>query len=455
MRLATVVLAAGKGTRMKSALPKVLHQVGGKPMLGHVLDAVDKAGSEKTVVVAGFSAERVEEYLNGVAEVVYQEQQLGTAHALMQAADTLKTFPGHVLVVCGDTPMITSETLSMLVKHHIDNQATATVLTAMMEDPAGYGRVIRDDQGRVERIVEQKDGSPGELAIKEINTGFYCFAVPGLFETLTQISSENAQGEYYLTDIIKIYNSQSKIVTACVCDNPSEVMGINDRRQLAIAEKVLRSEVLERLMDAGVTIIDPSSTYVDSTVTVEPDTILYPGTILEGTTTIGKGSLVGPNTRIVNTIVGEESQVQYSVVLDSEVDSGCTIGPFSYIRPGTKLGLGVKVGDFVEIKKSIIGNKSKVPHLSYIGDAIIGKGVNIGAGTITCNYDGSKKHQTNIDDGAFIGSNTNLVAPVKVGSGALVAAGSTITDDIPSGALGVARERQVNKQDWVKRTHNK
>jgi bifunctional UDP-N-acetylglucosamine pyrophosphorylase/glucosamine-1-phosphate N-acetyltransferase len=453
MRLATVILAAGKGTRMKSSLPKVLHQVGGKPMLGHVLDAVVKAGSEKTVVVAGFGAERVDEYVDGVADVVYQEQQLGTAHALMQATDALKNFPGHMLVVCGDTPLITTETLSMLVKQHIDNQSAATVLTAILEEPAGYGRVIRDDQGTIDRIVEQKDGTPEELAVKEINTGFYCFAVPGLFETLQQISSENAQGEYYLTDIIKIYNSQGKKITACVCNDPDEIMGINNRRQLAVAEQIMRSKVLGQLMDAGVTVIDPSSTYVDTTVTVEPDTILYPGTILEGTTVIGKGSLIGPNTRVVNTAIGEHSKVHYSVLLDSEIGVGNNIGPFAYIRPGTKLGAEVKVGDFVEIKKSSIGDKTKVPHLSYIGDAVIGKGVNVGAGTITCNYDGSNKHQTTIDDDVFIGSNTNLVAPVKVGSGALIAAGSTITDDIPSGALGVARERQVNKQDWVKNFH--
>ncbi|MEG6617167.1 bifunctional UDP-N-acetylglucosamine diphosphorylase/glucosamine-1-phosphate N-acetyltransferase GlmU [Peptococcaceae bacterium 1198_IL3148] len=455
MRLATVVLAAGKGTRMKSALPKVLHPVGGKPMLGHVLDAVVKAGSEKTVVVAGFGAQQVEEYLNGAAEVVYQQEQLGTAHALMQAADTLKDFPGHVLVVCGDTPLITAETLAQLVKQHLDNQAAATVLTAMMEDPTGYGRVIRDDQGRVDRIVEQRDGSPEELAVKEINTGFYCFAVPGLFETLSQISSKNAQGEYYLTDIIEIYNRQSKLITASVCNDPDEVMGINSRRQLAVAENILRAQVLGRLMDDGVTIIDPATTYVDSTVAVEPDTILYPGTIIEGTTVIGQGSLIGPHSRIVNTTIGEHCQVQYSVLLDSEVDASCNIGPFAYIRPGTKIGVGVKVGDFVEIKKSIVGNNSKVPHLSYIGDTIIGKNVNIGAGTITCNYDGTNKHQTIIEDGAFIGSNANLVAPVKVGGGAIVAAGSTITQDVPGGALAVARERQVNKQDWVNNKNNK
>ncbi|MBM7855204.1 bifunctional UDP-N-acetylglucosamine pyrophosphorylase/glucosamine-1-phosphate N-acetyltransferase [Desulfohalotomaculum tongense] len=451
MRLAAVILAAGKGTRMKSKLPKVLHQVGGKPMLGHVLDAVVKAGAEKTVVVAGYGAEQVESFVGNRAQVVYQEQQLGTAHALMQAAGILESFPGHILVVCGDTPLITPETLSQLVKCHADNQASATVLTTVMQDPTGYGRVIRDEQGRVDRIVEQKDGTPEELAVQEINTGFYCFAVPGLFDALKQISSDNAQGEYYLPDIIKIYNRQNKVVAASLCNDPREVMGVNNRQQLAAAEKELRARVLNRLMNDGVTVIDPAATYVDSTVTIEPDTVLYPGTILEGDVKIAGGCYVGPNTRIVSSIIGPGCRVQYSVVMDSEIGPGCTIGPFAYIRPECKLGSGVKIGDFVEVKKSEIGNNSKVPHLSYIGDSIIGKDVNVGAGTITCNYDGKKKHRTEINDGAFIGSNTNLVAPVKVGAGAVIAAGSTITKDVPRGALGVARGRQINKENWVKK----
>ncbi|MBO8138099.1 MAG: bifunctional UDP-N-acetylglucosamine diphosphorylase/glucosamine-1-phosphate N-acetyltransferase GlmU [Desulfotomaculum sp.] len=451
MRLAAVILAAGKGTRMKSKLPKVLHQVGGKPMLGHVLDAVKKAGVEKTVVVAGFGADKVESYVGDSAEVVYQEQQLGTAHALLQAAGVLQTFPGNVLVLCGDTPLITPETLSQLVKCHQDKNASATVLTAKMQDPTGYGRVIRDDQGRVKRIVEQKDGTPEELAVKEINTGFYCFAVPGLFEALLQISSENAQGEYYLTDIIELYNRQGKITAAAVCDDPVEVMGVNNRRQLAAAEKELRSRVLNRLMDEGVTIIDPATTYVDSSATVEPDTVIYPGSIIEGNAKISSGCCIGPSTRIVNSIIGAGCKIQYSVVMDSEIGPDCSIGPYAYIRPGCRLGKAVKIGDFVEIKKSVVGDKSKIPHLSYIGDTIIGNDVNVGAGTITCNYDGKQKHITEIEDGAFIGSNTNLVAPVKVGAGALIGAGSTITKNVPAGALGVARGRQVIKENWRKR----
>lgn len=451
MRLAAIILAAGKGTRMKSALPKVLHKVGGKPMLGHVLDAVQGAGAEKTVVVAGYGAEMVAEYVGERATVVYQEQQLGTAHALMQAAHVLSTFPGHVLVVCGDTPLIKAQTLSVLAKHHLARKASATVLTAVMDDPTGYGRVIRDSQGQVKRIVEQKDGSPEELAVQEINTGFYCFAVSGLFEALNQISSANAQGEYYLTDIIEIYNRQNKVTSAQVCDDPHEVLGINNRKQLAQAESLMRQEVLERLMDSGVTIIDPNNTYVDSTVKVGADTVLYPGTILEGNTIVSTGVNIGPHTRITDSMVGENCKVQYSVLLNSKIGPNCSIGPYAYLRPGTELGTGVKVGDFVEIKKSVVGDSSKIPHLSYIGDAVIGSHVNVGAGTITCNYDGKNKHRTNIGEGAFIGSNANLVAPVKVGNGAVVAAGSTITEDVPSEALAVARERQVNKDGWVKR----
>lgn len=449
MRLAAVILAAGKGTRMKSALPKVLHPVGGKPMLGHVLEAVKRVGAERTVVVAGFGKEQVSSYVGENATVVVQREQLGTAHALMQAAPELASFPGHILVLCGDTPLITEQTLSQLVKTHLEQQASATVLTTVMDDPTGYGRVIRDASGRVERIVEQKDGSPEELAVREINTGFYCFAAAGLFETLQQISANNAQGEYYLTDIVELYNRQNKLVAACVGGNADEVMGINDRRQLARAEYLLRHRTLNRLMDEGVTIIDPHNTYVETTVTVGSDVVLYPGTILEGCTAVGSGTVIGPHSRLVNAVVKDNCHIQYSIITDSEIGPGCNIGPFAYIRPGTKLGAGVKVGDFVELKKAIVGNNSKIPHLSYIGDAVIGQNVNIGAGTITCNYDGKNKHVTEINDGAFVGSNANLVAPVKVGANAVIAAGSTITKDIPANALAVAREHQLNKHDWV------
>lgn len=449
MQLAAVILAAGKGTRMKSAQPKVLHRVGGKPMLGHVLDAVIKAGVEKTVVVAGHGREQVQAYVDQGVEVVYQERQLGTAHALLQAAGVLKTFSGTVLVVCGDTPLITPKTLLDLFKHHLKSKARATVLTAILEDPTGYGRVIRDEQGRVKRIVEQKDGLPEELVVREINTGIYCFTIPGLFAVLEQISPANAQGEYYLTDIIALYNQRQMLVEACTCEQASEVMGINNRRQLAAAGKVLQTTILNRLMDAGVTIIDPATTYVDSTVIIEPDTILYPGTIIEGNSKISTGAVIGPQVRISDSVIGENCEIQYSIVAGSETGFDCAVGPFAYIRPGTKIGAAVKIGDFVEIKKTIIGDNSKVSHLSYLGDAVIGNNVNIGAGTITCNYDGKNKYVTGIEDDVFIGSNTSLVAPVKLGAGAVIAAGSTITQDVPGHALGVARQRQINKEGWA------
>lgn len=451
MRLAAIILAAGKGTRMKSALPKVLHPVGGRPMLGHVLQAVQEAGADQSVVVAGFGSEQVATYVGNEATLVLQQEQLGTAHALMQAAPAMANFSGHLLVVCGDTPLITGETLSQLVKTHIHRQASATVLTAKLDDPTGYGRVMRDAQGQVERIVEQKDASQNELAVQEINTGFYCFAAAGLFEALQEISTANAQGEYYLTDIIELYHRQNKVVAAYQCPDIDEVLGVNDRRHLAQAELLLRQRVLYRLMDDGVTIIDPATTYVEPTVAVGADTVLHPGTILAGNTVVGGGSTIGPNSHLVNALVGANCQIQYSVITDSQVGQQCNIGPYAYLRPGAKLGDRVRVGDFVEIKKTIVGDDSKIPHLSYLGDAVLGHSVNIGAGTIICNYDGKNKHITEIKDGAFIGSNANLVAPVQVGAGTLVAAGSTITKNVPDGALAVARERQVNKQGWAKK----
>lgn len=451
MELAAVILAAGKGTRMKSDLPKVLHSVCGRPMLGHVINAVAQAGVNKTVVVAGFGSQRVTEYLGDQAAVVLQQEQLGTAHALMQAETELQGYPGDLLVVCGDTPLLRGETLARLAEQHRVSGAAATLLTAEMADPTGYGRVIRSASGAVERIVEQKDASPEERLVKEINTGVYCFRVPGLFDALKQITPANAQGEYYLTDIIQIFGQRDLTVQAVRLEDAQEVQGINDRIQLSGAEAVLRRRVLENLMVQGVTIVDPANTYVEQGVQVGRDTIILPFTFLQGGTVIGNHCAIGPGSKIKDCVIGDGSEIQYSVLLDSQVGKQAFIGPYAYIRPGTILGDGVKVGDFVEIKKSTIGNGSKVPHLSYVGDATVGEKVNIGAGTITCNYDGKNKFQTVLEDGAFIGSNTNLVAPVKVGQGAVIAAGSTITKNVPDQALAVARERQTNLADWAKK----
>lgn len=451
MRLAAVVLAAGKGTRMKSNLPKVLHKVCGQPMIVQVLDALNQIGVEKIVTVVGFSGDQVERAISGQTEIVYQQQQLGTAHALLQAQNKLSDFPGHILVVCGDTPLIKPETLASLAQFHVARGAVATVLTARLNDPTGYGRVIRDETGRIARIVEQKDASPDDLAVDEINSGIYCLAVPGLFKNLAGLTPENAQGEYYLTDIIETYVGRGLPVEARLVEDPAEIQGINDRKQLAGAEAVLRQRVLEELMLSGVTVMDPHSTFIDRSVEVGKDTIIYPFTIIEGKTVIGEECIIGPGSHLTDVKIGDKVSIQNSVLQESDIGDGSLIGPFAYIRPGCQLGRGVKVGDFVELKKTVIGDGSKVPHLSYVGDAQVGEKVNIGAGTITCNYDGKNKWQTRIGNNAFIGSNTNLVAPVEVGEGAVTGAGSTITKDVPAGALGVARGLQKVIPNWSER----
>lgn len=451
MKLAAVILAAGKGTRMKSKTPKVLHTVCGLPMIQQVLQAVGQIGTEKTIVVVGYQGDEVAKQLGQEVEVAVQKEQLGTAHALLSTEPFLKNYSGHILVLCGDTPLITPQTLSQLVDFHEASSAVATVLTAKMEDPSGYGRVIRDDNDRVNKIVEQKDASLEELLVQEINTGIYCFEADFLFAALSAISPNNAQGEYYLTDIIQLYVSQGRLVRAITVDDVTEIQGINDRIHLAKAESVLRRRVLDKLMMNGVTVIDTASTFIDQTVEIGEDTVIYPFTYIEGKSIIGSDCVIGPQTRLVDVQVGNGVEIQNSVVLKSKIGDRSTIGPFAYIRPETVIGDEVKVGDFVEIKKSNVGNNSKIPHLSYIGDTMIGQNVNIGAGTITCNYDGVSKHPTLIEEGAFIGSNTNLVAPVRVGAGAVIGAGSTITEDVPAGALGLARGKQRNIENWLSR----
>lgn len=455
MDLATVILAAGKGTRMKSKLPKVLHNVCGSTMLSYVIDAVQGAGVKKIIVVVGYGADVVAREVKGRAQVAHQAEQLGTAHALLQAGPFLSDFKGRLLVLCGDTPLIESGTLLELIRSHRSAGSAATVLTAILEDPAGYGRVVRDNQGSVLKIVEQKDASSEEKGIREVNTGIYCFEADGLFEDLSRLTPNNAQGEYYLTDIIGINVSRGRRVSAVTMDNPQEMMGINDRVQLAEAERYMRGRILNDLMLSGVTVVDPGSTFVDRKVRVGRDTVIYPFTFIEGDTVIGEDCIIGPGSRLVNAVVGNGVSIQNSVVTDSRMEDGCSIGPFSHLRPGNSLGREVKVGNYSEVKKSVIGDGSKVPHLSYVGDATIGKNVNIGAGTITCNYDGRKKWPTRIDDGVLIGSNTNLVAPVKIGAGAVTGAGSTITRDIPEGSLAVERAKVKVIPGWDKRDKNK
>ena len=447
--IVAVILAAGKGTRMKSKLPKVLHQVGGKPMLRHVTDAAEAIGASRTVVVVGYEGERVRQELGATLEYVVQSEQLGTGHAVMQAQPVLRDYAGTVLVLCGDTPLLTTETLRNLCDAHRDFSSAATVLTACPGDPSGYGRILRDANGGVSGIVEQKDALPEQLGIREINTGIYCFEAGPLFSALAQLTCSNAQQEYYLTDVLAILARAGQRVCAVETGDFQETLGINSRVQLAEAEAVLRRRKLLELMESGVTIMDPAATFVDASVSIGCDTILYPFTWLEGTTVIGENCSIGPNTRISDSVIGDDVTLHFSYAHECRIADGATVGPYVHLRPDTALAAGVKVGNFVEIKNSQIGQGSKAPHLSYIGDADVGSGVNIGCGVITVNYDGKKKHRTVIGDNAFIGCNTNLVAPVSVGEGAYIAAGSTITKDVPSKSLGVGRARQMNIAGWV------
>jgi bifunctional UDP-N-acetylglucosamine pyrophosphorylase/glucosamine-1-phosphate N-acetyltransferase len=451
MPLAAVILAAGKGTRMKSDLSKVLHDVCGIPMISHVMDAARKAGCENMIVVVGFGGDQVAEAIEDRGEIVYQREQLGTAHALHQAAGALGGFDGDVLVLCGDTPLVTSSSLAKLMAAHRESDAYATVFTAQLDNPAGYGRVIRDGRGMVSAIVEQKDASPEELKIREINTGIYCFKSEGLFQSLARLKPDNAQGEYYLPDLIGLYSKEGKKVAAVSGADPVEIMGVNDRCQLALAREAMSRRINTEIMLSGVTLVDPSSVYIDAGVVIGRDTVVYPNTIIQGQAVIGEGCAIGPFSQVIAARIGDGVTVRMSVVENSDIGSGSTIGPYSYIRPGCVLEGQVKVGDFVELKKVKIGRGTKVPHLSYVGDAVLGEKVNVGAGTITCNYDGEKKWTTVVEDNAFIGSNSNLVAPVRVGKGSVIGAGSTITKDVPDDALGVARGAQKNIPQWSRR----
>jgi len=458
-QLVALILAAGKGTRMKSALPKVAHLVGGRPMICHVLAAAAAAGASRRIVVVGHGAASVEEAARGEeVEFVLQAEQLGTGHAVMAARDKLAgpsgTLTGTIMVLCGDTPLLTGGLLAELWQSHRAAGAAATVLTAVLPDPAGYGRIVRERGergGRVRKIVEQKDASPEELAINEINTGIYCFEAGPLFSALAEVGRENRQGEYYLTDVIGILAARGEKVWGMTAANWQETLGINSRLQLAEAEAILRRRKLEELMENGVTIMDPASTFVDAAVAIEPDTVIYPFTWLEGRTVIASGSSIGPNTRIRDCRIGKDAAVCFTYAYECEIGDGAAVGPFVHLRPGTVLAAGVRVGNFVEIKNSRVGAKSKIPHLSYIGDTDMGERVNIGSGAITVNYDGRQKHRTVIEDDAFIGCNSNLVAPVTVGRGAYIAAGSTITKDVPPKALGVGRARQSNIEGWVEK----
>ena len=450
-----VILAAGQGTRMKSKLYKVLHPVCGKPMVRHVLDQMKAIGANKIVTVVGHGAEKVKAELSDESEFVLQAEQLGTAHAVMQTSELLKDKEGTTLVVCGDTPLLRAETINALIDYHVKENASVTVLTANADNPTGYGRIIRSENGFVEKIVEQKDASEEEQLVTEINAGTYCFDNQSLFQALEKVSNNNAQGEYYLPDVLEILKNEGKTVTAYQTVDFSETLGVNDRVALAEAEKILRIRINEKHMRNGVTIIDPEQTYIGTEVEIGRDTIIYPGTMIQGNTVIGLNSIIGPNSEIVNCKVGNETTIRQSVAHDSEIGSLVQIGPFSHIRPQSSISDEVRIGNFVEIKKTKFGKGSKASHLSYIGDAEVGNNVNIGCGSITVNYDGTNKFKTTIKDGVFVGCNSNLVAPVTIGEGAYIAAGSTITEDVQDEALSIARARQVNKENYVQKLKKK
>nr|WGD87520.1 bifunctional UDP-N-acetylglucosamine diphosphorylase/glucosamine-1-phosphate N-acetyltransferase GlmU [Bacillus subtilis] len=450
-----VVLAAGQGTRMKSKLYKVLHPVCGKPMVEHVVDEALKLSLSKLVTIVGHGAEEVKKQLGDKSEYALQAEQLGTAHAVKQAQPFLADEKGVTIVICGDTPLLTAETMEQMLKEHTQREAKATILTAVAEDPTGYGRIIRSENGAVQKIVEHKDASEEERLVTEINTGTYCFDNEALFRAIDQVSNDNAQGEYYLPDVIEILKNEGETVAAYQTGNFQETLGVNDRVALSQAEQFMKERINKRHMQNGVTLIDPMNTYISPDAVIGSDTVIYPGTVIKGEVQIGEDTIIGPHTEIMNSAIGDRTVIKQSVVNLSKVGNDVNIGPFAHIRPDSVIGNEVKIGNFVEIKKTQFGDRSKASHLSYVGDAEVGTDVNLGRGSITVNYDGKNKYLTKIEDGAFIGCNSNLVAPVTVGEGAYVAAGSTVTEDVPGKALAIARARQVNKDDYVKNIHKK
>ena len=449
METKAVILAAGKGTRMKSEIPKVLHKILGQEMISYVLDALENQVEGKPVVVVGHGGDQVQEALGDRAEFVWQKEQLGTGHGVMMAREAVAD-SDRVIVMCGDTPLIRKETIEELVKEHDRQGNQATVLSVMMQDPHGYGRIVKEN-GCVVRIVEEKDANEEQRAIGEINSGMYCFETKALLSALDEIKPQNAQGEYYLTDVLSILHGRGEKVGAHLGGDAQEIAGINDRIQLAEATGVMQERINRAWMKKGVTMVNPSCVYIGVDVILSKDVEIWPGVILEGKTVVGEATVLGPNCRLFNANIGARCRLDTAIVLDSTMQDDCLIGPFAYIRPGSQLGNKVKIGDFVEIKKTTVGQGSKLPHHSYVGDAVIGSGVNIGAGTITCNYDGVNKFKTTIDDGVFVGSNSNLVAPVHLEKRAYVAAGSTVTEDVPEESLAVARGRQKNLLGWRKK----
>ncbi len=445
------ILAAGKGTRMKSAVPKVLHRLGGASMIEHVLATAATLQPASTTIVVGHGASTLKSALSGQngLHFVVQEPQLGTAHALMMAEPALKRASGTLVLLSGDVPLLSPQTLQRLVDRHRTAGAAATVVTARVDNPFGYGRIVRAGR-EIARIVEEKDATPAEREIREINSGIYAFALDGLFDALRGVASENAQGEYYLPDLIAIYRARGQVVETLTVDNVDEIKGINSRAELAGVSHIMREEINAALMAAGVTLVDPATAYIDRTVRIGADTIVHPGVTLAGSTTIGRGCEIHAGVRIVNATIGDGVVVlDHCLIVDSTVADGAAIGPFAHVRAHVELRERASIGNFVELKNTVVGAGSKARHLAYLGDAVIGASVNIGAGTITCNYDGERKNTTTIEDGAFIGSDSQLVAPVTIGRGAYVGSGTTVRENVPAGALAVSAGKQRTIDGWA------
>ncbi|MDO4841848.1 MAG: bifunctional UDP-N-acetylglucosamine diphosphorylase/glucosamine-1-phosphate N-acetyltransferase GlmU [Phoenicibacter congonensis] len=449
MSLSTIILAAGAGTRMKSKKPKVAHEIFGKPLVRYAIDSAKGAGAERIVCVVGFEREQIEPLCEG-CDTCVQENRLGTGDAVNAARELFEGATGSVIVTYADCPLVTPETLKKLVEARESSNSAVSVLTTEFDDPTGYGRIVRDESGNIVRNVEEKDCTDEQRKIKECNTGFYCFDVETLFDALSKVTNDNAQGEYYLTDTLEILSNEGKKVTSVSAEDKTELLGVNSRVQLSEATKIMQHRINKKHMEAGVTMWDEASTIIGPDVEIASDVEIWPNTMLLGTTKIGGDSVVGPNTRLTNTEVGQGCRVDETIAVDSFIDDGATTGPRCYLRPGAHLCKNSKAGTCVEIKKSTVGEGSKVPHLSYIGDTTIGTGVNLGAGTITCNYDGVNKHKTEIGNDTFVGSSTMLVAPVKLGDNVVVAAGSVITEEVPDDSLAFGRARQTNKVDRFK-----
>ncbi len=449
VEVSSLILAAGEGKRMESKKAKVLHEICGKSLLEWVSSQIQEAGIKKQIIVIGNKGEQVKEYLGESFMYAFQSEQLGTGHAVMQAKDYLKNPEGIVLVLCGDTPLIKAKTIESLLKFHRENDHAVTLITAELKDPTGYGRIVRNADGNIDRIVEERDATDDIKKIKEINSGMYCFNQGLLLDSLKDLTNDNAQKEYYLTDTLQMIAKKGFKVVPFKITDQKEILGINDRVQLAMAQNVMQQRILSHHMKNGVTIIDPQNTYISHGVTIGRDTVIYPNVILEGVTYIAEDCVIHSNSKLVNASLETGVEVSSSTIFDSRVGSYSKVGPFAYLRPGSQIGKYVKVGDFVEIKNSRIGDHTKISHLTYVGDALVEKNVNLGCGVVVVNYDGQNKHQTVVKEGAFVGCNVNLISPVVVEKSAYVAAGSTITHDVPEKALAIGRVRQTIKENWV------